>query len=165
MTCKLRKVDDSDHIWLVDLHNDPDVLRNLTNPMPITLESHMRWWKNICNSHSEIRMIFELDGQPAGFTKFYSIDKNNHSCILGADLHKDYRGKGLAKHMWSLMIDYCFKELLLHRISLTTAEYNHIAIKVYKNLGFLEEGRLKESLFRDNKFYDQICMYMINKDV
>jgi len=76
----LRDVKDEDHPWLVELHNDPDVLRNLTNPCSITLEDHMRWWDKISKDSSQIRMIFEVDGSRAGFTKFYSIDKINKNC-------------------------------------------------------------------------------------
>lgn len=157
----LRKVKEEDHEWLVELHNDPEVLKNLTNPNQITLDEHLAWWNRISKDKSQLRLIFEVDGIRTGFTKFYSIDLTNKNCVLGADIHKSYRGKGLAKPMWNLMIDLCYSDLDMHRISLTTAEYNSIARKVYADVGFKEEGRLKESLFRDGKFWDQICMYML----
>jgi RimJ/RimL family protein N-acetyltransferase len=162
---KLREVQPYDHEWLVDLHNDPQVLQNLTNPNAITLDQHMSWWNSVKDNPSQIRLIFEVDGNKAGFTKFYSIDNTNRNCVLGADLHVAYRGKGLAKHMWKLMIDFCYADLDLHRVSLTTAEYNAIAIRTYLGLGFKEEGRLKQSLYRNNKFWDQICMYKIKNDI
>lgn len=160
---ELVDVDDSDHEWLVSLHNDPVVLHNMTDPSPITIESHMRWWRSL-NPDREIRKIFLVNGHRAGFCKFYSIDKQNMCCVLGADLHKDFRGHGLAYMMWELMLDTCFDQLSLHRVSLTTAEYNVIAYKVYKKLGFLDEGKLTESLFRDGVFHDQIMMYMLRND-
>ena len=157
----LRNVNDDDHEWLVELHNDPEVLRNLTNPNPVTLDQHLAWWNKISKDKSQLRLIFEANGIRAGFTKFYSIDPTNKNCVLGADIHISCRGKGLAKPMWNIMVDFCYSNLNLHRISLTTAEYNSIARKVYTDLGFKEEGRLKESLYRDGKFWDQICMYML----
>ena len=153
-----------DHVWLVELHNDPLVLNNLTDPSPITLETHFDWWAGLRNRPSERRYIFEIDGRRVGFTKFYSIDHVNKSCVLGADIHKDYRGKGLAKPMWTMMLDKAFNEWQLHRVGLTTAEYNHVAQKVYRGLGFMVEGRLTRSLYRDGKFYDQVMMYMLKSD-
>lgn len=157
---------DEDHAWLVELHNDPIVLRNLTNPEPITLENHLNWWKQIEKSSKEQRFIFTVHGQRVGFTKFYQIDSVNKNCVLGADIHRLFRGMGYANIMWGMMLDFCFDDvslggLGLHRVSLTTAEYNVIGQKVYKKLGFLDEGNLKESLFRDGKFWDQRCMFLL----
>jgi RimJ/RimL family protein N-acetyltransferase len=151
-------------VWLCELHNDPEVLKNLTNPNEITIDDHLSWWSKIKDSLTEKRFIFTIDDVPAGFTKFYSIDTNNHSCVLGADLHKNFRGQGHAKHMWKLMLQYCFCTLKLHRVSLTTASYNHIAQRVYKGIGFKNEGFLIESLYRDGQYYDQILMYMLRRD-
>ncbi len=159
----LREVCDDDHLWLVELHNDPEVLKNLTNPQPITLESHLNWWNSL-NKEKEKRYVFCVNEEKVGFCKIYSIDRNNKNCLLGADIHKDYRGKGLAKHMWQLMLHVCFNELSLHRVSLTTASYNLIGQRVYKNLGFKEEGRQIESLYREEKYHDSICMYLLKQD-
>jgi RimJ/RimL family protein N-acetyltransferase len=164
MKFSLDIVKDYDHKWLVDLHNDPMVLHNITNPKPISLEEHMSWWNNL-NFNKDKRFIFKIDDVNAGFVKVYSIDYFNKNCILGADLHKDFRGKNLSKHMWKLLLDYVFYELKdIYRASLTTADYNEPAKKLYKNLGFIEEGRFIESLFRNDKFYDQICMYILKEN-
>lgn len=159
----LRPVDAGDHEFLVELHNDPVVLRNLTNPLPITMRHHMSWWRKVNNDHMQSRMIFEVDGERVGVTKFYAIDKHNRSCMLGADIHASHRGRGHAKTMWSLMLERCFNDLGLHRVCLTTAEYNVVAQHVYKSIGFIEEGRLVESLYREGKYWDQVCMYMLEE--
>lgn len=165
---QLRWVREDDHPWLVELHNDPVVLHNLTDPRPITMEGHRDWYRKVAADPWQMRLIFEVDGQRVGFAKFYALDEANRCRALGADIHKDFRGKGLAKPMWTMMLDACFEPLPLpaplHRVSLTTAEYNHVARKVYRDLGFVTEGRLIQSLCRDGKFYDQVCMYMLRSD-
>jgi|TARA_R110000824_G_scaffold62352_2_gene165120 diamine N-acetyltransferase len=154
----LRQVNDLDHSWLVELHNDPLVLKNITNPTPITLQHHLKWWETIDNK-KEIRNIFCIDNQRVGFCKFYKIDYINKHCVLGADIHINYRGMGYANKMWNLMLDYCYENLDLHRVGLTTAAYNKIGQHVYRKVGFKVEGHIKESLLRDSIYYDQICMY------
>ncbi len=160
----LRPVQDDDHQWLVDLHNDPIVLHNMTHPQPITLDSHMRWWERVSHDHRQLRLIFTIDNIRAGFAKFYDIDRANGCCVLGGDIHKDFRGNGYAKCLWTLILDKCFDELGLHRVSLTTAEYNAKAQRVYFGLGFKHEGKLTQSLYRDGKYWDQVCAYMLNED-
>ena len=154
-----------DHAWLVELHNDPVVLRNLTNPQPINLPNHLEWWAKVSANPCERRLLFEVAGRRVGFTKFYSIDHANRCCVLGADIHKDFRGQGLAKPMWTMMLDMCFSpSMRMHRVGLTTAEYNQVAQKVYRDLGFMVEGRLTRSLYRDGRYWDQVCMYMLDSD-
>jgi RimJ/RimL family protein N-acetyltransferase len=155
---------DDDHDWLVDLHNDPVVLENLTNPVPITMAQHLAWWDRISHDAFEMRLIFTVDGARAGFTKFYQINRANNNCTLGADLHQSYRGKGLANPMWKLMLNKCFDDIGLHRVSLTAAEFNEISQRVYRRLGFKEEGKLIQSLYRKGKYYDQIMMYLLRND-
>lgn len=163
-TMQLRPVSDGDHEWLVELHNDPEVLRNLTNPQPITMQQHLEWWKSTRADQRQLRLIFYVNDERVGFTKFYNIDHVNHNVVLGADIHKSHRGKGHAKNMWAMMLNVSFFALRMRRASLTTAEFNEIGQRVYRGIGFKEEGRLVESLFRDDKYYDQICMYMLATD-
>jgi RimJ/RimL family protein N-acetyltransferase len=47
---------------------------------------------------------------------------------------------------------------------LTTAEYNQVGQRVYRNLGFSEEGLLVKSMRRNGEYYDQICMYLLKND-
>jgi diamine N-acetyltransferase len=160
----LRPIEDDDHEWLVDLHNDPLVLKNVTDPRSITLESHMKWWNEIKESSSEERFIFCINGIRAGIAKLYKIDQANKSCKLGADLHESFRGQGHAKFMWKLMLERCFEVHGLNRVALTTAEYNAVGNHLYKSLGFKEEGKKVASLLRDGQFFDQICMFLLRHD-
>jgi RimJ/RimL family protein N-acetyltransferase len=161
---QLRSVEPGDHEWLVELHNDPEVLHNLTDPQPITMDQHMAWWDRTCIDPQQLRLIFTVNDERVGFTKFYNIDRVNHNCVLGADIHHDHRGKGYAKNMWAMMLNVSFLSLQMYRVSLTTAEYNAIGQRVYRALGFKEEGRLVKSLYRDGAFHDQLCMYMLRDD-
>ena len=161
---QLRAVQDDDHKWLVELHNDPEVLHNLTHPEPITMAQHMMWWESTKIKQDQLRLIFTVDGERVGFTKFYDIDRTNRTCVLGADIHRDHRGKGYAKDMWAMMLNVSFFSLSMHRVSLTTAEFNAIGQRVYRGIGFKEEGRQVKSLYRDGTFHDQICMYMLYDD-
>lgn len=160
----LQRVCDADHEWLYSLHNDPIVLHNITNPTPITPEGHAAWWVSITQNPKQLRLIYTVNGERVGFTKFYDIDLVNKNCVLGADIHASHRGNGYAKTMWSLMLDKCFNEFRLERVALTTAEFNKIAVHTYEKLGFLHEGRLTKSLLRDGVFHDQLCMYMLRSD-
>lgn len=161
---KLRTIIDDDHEWMISLHNDPEVLKNMTHSTPVTIGSHLKWWKQVSEDPRQLRLIFEVGGDRAGLAKFYNIDEHNLCCVLGGDIHKDFRGKGHGKMMWMLMLSRCFDDFNLHRVSLTTAEYNAVGRHIYEKLGFKEEGLFKESLWRDGRFHDQVLMFMLKRD-
>ena len=161
---QLRHVRDDDHEWLVELHNDPSVLHNMIDNRSITLEHHMAWWAGISKDPRQLRLIFTVNDERVGFTKFYNIDQVNHNCVLGGDIHKDHRGKGYAKYMWQLMLNHCFIDLNLHRVALATAVFNEPGQRTYCRVGFKEEGRQIDVLYRDGKYHDGICMYMLRSD-
>jgi len=161
---QLRPIVDGDHEWLIELHNDPAVLRNVTHPQPITLQQHLAWWEGIRANQSQLRMIFEVNGERAGLTKFYDLDFDNNCCVLGGDIHKDQRGNGYAKLMWALMLNKCFDEFYFNRVALSTAEFNAVARHVYQGLGFKYEGQLTQGIYRDGQYYDLVLMYMLRDD-
>ncbi len=160
----LRPVEEDDHPFMFDLHNDPVVLNNLTHPEPITMDQHLRWWDTVKNDRRQLRLVFVAGGHRAGLAMFYDYDAMNQTIVLGADIHKDYRGKGWAKFLWTLMLARCFEGFHVWRASLTTADYNTVGQHVYQKLGFKEEGKLTQSLYRDGKRYDQVMMFMTRDD-
>lgn len=164
MRMRLRPVQADDHPWLVELHNDLDVLHNMTDPRPVTMESHLAWWRSTQADPRQQRFVFDIDGARVGFAKVYNIDQANSNCLLGGDIHRDHRGNGYAARMWGLLLTHVFTDIGLHRVSLTTAEYNDVAMRVYVRLGFKPEGRLVQSLRRNDQFHDQICMYLLRHE-
>nr|WP_245837279.1 GNAT family protein [Virgibacillus phasianinus] len=64
----------------------------------------------------------------------------------------------------SLLLEFGFGILNLHRIGLDVFEYNARAIKAYKKLGFQEEGVIRDELFYDGKFHDSILMGVLRKE-
>ena len=59
------------------------------------------------------------------------------------------------------MIEYAFKELHLHKIMLKVFSYNTRARKNYQKAGFVEEGILKDEVYRNGNYYDIIYMAKI----
>ena len=67
-------------------------------------------------------------------------------------------GKGFAKEASNLVIDYCFKELKLRRITLGVIKNNLNAIKLYQSLGFKIEGTYIKHLRHMTEYFDVIRM-------
>jgi len=56
---------------------------------------------------------------------------------------------------------YGFKTMNFYRLEAEVAAYNKGGQKLFKKLGFVEEGRLREAKFLDGKYYDIIRYGML----
>src|SRR4029077_15899230 len=63
-----------------------------------------------------------------------------------------------------LMLDHAFGTLGLHRIALTVFEFNERAIRAYRKCGFVIEGRSRESIWRDGRWWDEIGMSVLSNE-
>ena len=62
------------------------------------------------------------------------------------------------------MLDHAFGALGLHRIALFVFEFNERAIATYRRCGFVVEGRARESIFRDGRWWDELAMSVLERD-
>ncbi|GGN59169.1 hypothetical protein GCM10007971_21970 [Oceanobacillus indicireducens] len=63
-----------------------------------------------------------------------------------------------------MLLDYAFLELNMHRVSLRVFSHNEKAIHIYNKLGFVKEGVIRESLYRNGIWHDIIVMGVLKKD-
>lgn len=66
------------------------------------------------------------------------------------------RGGGYAREALSLLIDYCFDELRLHRVFCRVMADNAPSLRLFDRLGFTEEGRQREQVRREGSFVDML---------
>ena len=71
--------------------------------------------------------------------------------------------QGLGSLAGHKVLEHGFSVLDFHRIWLTVSELNPGAIKSYENLGFAEEGRMRDACFRDNAFHNKIVMSILEE--
>ena len=94
-----------------------------------------------------------------GFTTFSSLDPDNGSVFFHITIgERDAWGRGLGTESTSLMLSHAFEQLALHRVGLTVFSYNLRAIRAYEKAGFRVEGRLRDAIVRDGRYFDEVQM-------
>ena len=56
------------------------------------------------------------------------------------------------------------REMGLHRIQLGVAPFNPAGIRAYEKAGFVEEGRHRESVLHDGRWYDEVLMSILDHE-
>ncbi len=100
-----------------------------------------------------------------GTCAFSQLDAENGSALYHITIgESDVWGRGYGTEATQLMLDHAFGTLGLHRISLYVFEFNERAIHAYKRCGFVIEGRSRESIWRDGRWWDEMAMSILESD-
>jgi RimJ/RimL family protein N-acetyltransferase len=100
-----------------------------------------------------------------GSCAFSQVDGENGSAMFHITIgEKDMWGRGYGTEATRLMLDHAFGTLGLHRVALTVFEFNERAIRAYRNCGFVVEGRARESIWRDGRWWDELAMSVLSTE-
>jgi RimJ/RimL family protein N-acetyltransferase len=104
-------------------------------------------------------------GRLVGTCAFSQLDGDNGSALYHITIGEpDVWGQGYGTEATSLMVDHAFGTLGLHRVALFVFEFNERAIRAYQRVGFVLEGRARESIRRDDRWWDELGMSMLDSD-
>ncbi|UTR07328.1 GNAT family N-acetyltransferase [Alkalihalobacillus sp. LMS6] len=163
---RLRKMETTDTPTYHQWRNDVDVMASTSLALDLyTYEETQAFVENVMRSdtHSKSYIIEQMgDCVAIGVTALIGIDTKNRNaeCILDIG-EKSYWGKGYGTEALSILLSYAFLELNLHRVSLRVFSTNERAIHVYEKVGFVQEGRSKEAIFRNGEWIDIIHMGLL----
>ena len=100
-----------------------------------------------------------------GTCAFSQLDGENGSALYHITIgESDAWGQGYGTEATQMMLDHAFGTLGLHRIALYVFEFNERAIRAYKRCGFVVEGRSRESIWRDGRWWDEMAMSVLESD-
>jgi RimJ/RimL family protein N-acetyltransferase len=117
--------------------------------------------------HEEILFAIRKlgDNQLIGMCAVKDIRWQSRHCEVWIGIgHPAMRGQGLGTDAMRVLVRYAFMEMNMNRVGLVVASYNDRAQKSYLKVGFKEEGRQREYIFRDGVYYDMIQMGLLRSE-
>lgn len=104
-------------------------------------------------------LVAETDGEVVGQTGVHrgKYSKNRHTAELWIVVRKDWRGVGLGEALLRADMEWT-RSVGIEKLKLGVFASNVRAIHLYRKLGFVEEGRLKDELTIQGKRVDDIQM-------
>jgi RimJ/RimL family protein N-acetyltransferase len=98
----------------------------------------------------------------AGLLRMFRPWRNTDMTIIIGE--KDAWGKGYGTEIGHLLLDYAFRRLGFHRVSIGVVGSNERALKFWQNLGFKKEGVLRDDYYYDKEFIDCIMMSILEDE-
>jgi RimJ/RimL family protein N-acetyltransferase len=83
---------------------------------------------------------------------------------LGIKIIPEHQNHGYGTEAIRWALAWGFVQANLHRIEITGFEYNRGALKLYQRLGFKAEGRRRECLWFDGRYWDYMIMGMLKDE-
>jgi RimJ/RimL family protein N-acetyltransferase len=105
------------------------------------------------------------DDRLIGTSALSQLDPDNGSALFHITIGEtDAWGQGYGTEATRLMIAHAFDTLGLHRIGLSVFAFNERAIRSYRSVGFVVEGRAREAIWREGRWWDELSMSILSDD-
>ena len=148
--------------------NDPEVMRFSESRFYSHTVSSIKEY--VANQNQDPRTqlmgIFLNDDIHIGNIKLGPVNPYHNLASIGIILgEKDHWGHGYATEAISLLVDYAFTSLALHKITAGCYESNAGAIKAFQNAEFSREGVRKQHYRLGTEYQDIILFGNINKAI
>jgi RimJ/RimL family protein N-acetyltransferase len=120
------------------------------------------------NTYDDVLFGIEAtsDDRLIGLVRLHGAEPETGCAELDIYLgEKDSWGRGYATDALRTICRYGFERMRLHKITLTVVTENHAAHHIYRKVGFVEEGRLREVFHRDGRWYDKFTMGLLEGEL
>lgn len=150
--------------------NDPEVTRYLSLYLPMSTVDEENWFERMTRrDQNEKTLVIEVRDDSGwkmiGNCGVFGIEYVNRLGELGIMLgEKDEWNKGYGTETMILLLRHSFDTLNLNRAYLHVYAENLRAKRSYEKAGFVEEGRLRESVYKNGKYDNVIVMSVLRSE-
>ena len=167
----IRPVRRSDVQYFAKWFSDQEAMQYLQEYLPTTEMAEEKIIEDTGTTYArtDVLMVIEvIEGEskkPVGTIALHGINPKDRCANFGIAIgEKDYWSKGYGTAATRLMLDYGFKQLNLHRVSSGVFSFNERSLRMHRKVGFIEEGRQRETDFKNGRYYDRIRFGILEKD-
>jgi len=146
------------------IRNHPEVKKWMFSDHEITEKEHQKFIKSLKKDKQNLYFLVLQDNLYLGVISLNRIDFKNRHAFLGLYKNPEKKIKNAGLIIGKTLFKLAFEHLKLHTLKLEVLENNERAINFFKKLGFKEEGRLREFVFKEDIWYDAIIMGITEKE-
>jgi RimJ/RimL family protein N-acetyltransferase len=147
--------------------NNREVWRNLTEsfPHPYTEADADAWLEIASTSGPSIHFAIELNGQAVGGVGVIAGESiSRHTGQFGYWLAEPHWGKGIATAAARAMAAHVMSGGYFARLEAPVFSWNPPSMRVLEKVGFVREGVLRRSVFKDGQFTDSVMYALVRDD-
>jgi RimJ/RimL family protein N-acetyltransferase len=149
------------------MYDDPEG-RRMTATTKVFDDAMLRTWMSTRQDHDDRAdfAVVALDtGRVLGEVVLNDLETDDESCnfrigLVGPEVY----GRGYGTEATSLVLDYAFDTVGLHRVELSVYSFNPRGQRAYEKAGFVREGVRRQALCWEGEWHDVIVMGVLATD-
>jgi RimJ/RimL family protein N-acetyltransferase len=151
----------SDIPSLIRYANNRKIWLNLRDvfPHPYT-QAHAEKWIAICEADQELsatHFAIQYRDEAIGSISYRLLDDVNcKTAVIGYWLGEPFWGRGITTAALKQATDCALQRPSLERLEATVFEWNPASARVLVKAGYVLEGRLRRSIFKDGRLADSL---------
>jgi len=165
---KLRSLEEHDLPTLKNWRNRPHMRKSAREYKLLNMINQKNWFKSIHLNNPPGEIMFGILNQKnklIGVCGLTYIDwKNRNSEISLYFSNLGWQKTKEATETIKILMKYGFDELNLHRLWVEVYSLMKENIQLFKKLKFKEEGKLRQKLWRDGKWWDSIIFSKLSNE-
>lgn len=114
-------------------------------------------------THLYASIVLKSTHEIIGTAMIFNFDEEANKAEIGYLIHRDHWGKGYGTEIVTLMTDFAFQSLHLHKLYAFVVDANIGSARILEKNGYELEGRLKDNYFIEDKYYDAFLFGKIKK--
>lgn len=155
MEVKLKRVTEDDLYNLMVWRMRPDISRHMMTDVKLDMDMQRKWFEKLQTTDTQIRWVIWMDDVPVGSIYLLDINWKNKNAELGVFIAEtQYRDLRKLLYIHWNVFDYVFGKLGLHRLYGCIMEGNEGMIRFNLANGSLVEGKLKDHIYKNDRYYD-----------
>tara|TARA_R110001583_G_scaffold158335_2_gene310307 strand:- start:137 stop:661 length:525 start_codon:yes stop_codon:yes gene_type:complete len=164
---KLTKVEKENIEQLRKWRNNPELRKYFREYRLINKENQQKWYESTVLNDStsynfEIRD--EISNKLIGHCGLHYVNWISRTAEFGIYIgDNDYRNGGYGSDALRTLIKYGFEDLNLNKIWCEVYD-NNKALEMYKHIGFVYEGKLRQNYYNEGKYWDSHLLGMLKEE-
>lgn len=157
--CTIRSFRLNDAESLAGYANNRNIWLNLRDgfPYPYTVKDAITFIKSVINAPDETIFAICSDENCIGSIGFHlQQDVSSKSAEIGYWLGEPFWRKGIGSDVLEAITGYAFENFSIVRLFAYVFEWNKVSAHILEKNGYILEGILKKSIFKDNKLIDSM---------
>lgn len=166
----LREMTENDFEFLLKLETRPEnkkyEMEGIQDRDSIIKEC--QWYLEEVNNlpkSGAIKFIVLIEDTRIGFVSLKCNWEEVQEWEIGYSFLREYWGNGYASESTKRVIDFAFKDLLIHKLVAFINSENTASVSLTKRLGMVQEGYLREVRMINGKWNDEYVFALLKSDL
>ena len=146
--------------------NNPQLRKYFRQYLEISTHSQEEWFQRSQDDNCQVNFSIKdrSSRQLIGHCGLYHIDWISRTAEFGIYIGEEsYRKGGFGTDSLKSLINYGFSDLNLNKIWCEVYD-NNTSINVYKRLGFVHEGTMRENYYNEGRYWDSHFLSVLSRE-